>query len=167
MGEREIAAVFDVMAQLFQQPHDARRSQHRRTHRAAGDARSRLDWSAEDRDRLAARLLDRDFAVVVVFRHAHASPLSTSSLVRDLTTSGRKAEIGAGTLVACPQGSFRALDIGRRLADGSRHDAFAPHRPDLHHYLLAASWLVRVSVLMTFREAIIRPVPDGAPAPSP
>ena len=75
VGQRQIAAVDDVLAELFQRSHDARGAQHRRTHGAAGDAGPCFDGDAEDADRLAARLPEIPISLVAFSHLAHAPSL--------------------------------------------------------------------------------------------
>ncbi len=56
MGRSEIAPVLNVVTEVPQRFHNARRAQHGRSHRRAGHARARVDRRAEDGDRLSARL---------------------------------------------------------------------------------------------------------------
>ena len=61
----------------------------------------------------------------------------------------------------------RKLDIRRRLPDGSRHDARARHRPDLHHYLLASAGRFASPFSEFHEKRSSGRSPDGAFTPSP
>ena len=142
----EVAEVDHVVTELPERPDDPRGAQHRRPHRAAGYA-WRRPRPARPRIVIGRRREPPGDPGAGLDRFRHVPPLPGLWPRHNSRLWPRR------------------LDNRRGLPDGDGHDAYTPHRPDLHYYLLALQ-LAGSRLLSSIREAIIRPVPDGVHAPS-